>query len=85
MPVDTTWVDGTKVLRTQICLKSRWAITMNKSQGHTLKKAVTPSGDKEECIGLRFVCLSRANIIDDIAVQPVPYDRLSGLDFFPQL
>ena len=37
-----------------------WAITMHKSQGQTLDKAVIDLGPKEDCTGFTFVCLSSA-------------------------
>ena len=42
-------------------LRLCWAITMHKSQGQTLDKAVIDLGPKEACTGLTFVCLSRAH------------------------
>ena len=44
----------------QLQLSLCWAITMHKSQGQTLDKAVINLGPKEACTGLTFVCLSRA-------------------------
>ena len=59
-PVDTTWQDGGTQVRTQLPLRICWAITMHKSQGQTLGKAVIDLGPKEACTGLSFVCLGRA-------------------------
>ena len=46
-----------------------WAITMRKSQGQTLDKAVIDLGPKEACTGLIFVCLSRAKRLVDLMVR----------------
>ena len=85
VPVDATWMDGTNMLRTQMPLKLSWAITMHKSQGQTLNKAVIDLGAKEACTGLTFVCLSRAKRISDLIVEPMPFDRLSRLGNSTQL
>ena len=56
----TTWQDGGTQVRTQLPLRLCWAITMHKSPGQTLDKAVIDLGPKEACTGLTFVCLIRA-------------------------
>ena len=48
-----------------------WAITMHKSLGQTLDKAVIDLGPKEACTGLTFVCLSRAKRLVDLIVEPM--------------
>ena len=47
-------------IKSKLC----WAITMHKSQGQTLDKAVIDLGPKEACARLTFVCLSRAMSFD---------------------
>ena len=74
-PVDTTWQDGGTQVRTQLPLRLCWAITMHKSQGQTLDKAVIDLGPKEACTGLSFVCLSRAKRLVDLIVEPMSFDR----------
>ena len=60
-------------------LSLRWGITMHKSQGHTLYKAVIDLGPKEACTGLSFVCLSRARRLVDLMVEPMSFDRIGNL------
>ena len=56
-----------------------WAITMHKSQGQTLDKAVIDLGPKEACTGLTFVCLSAAKRLVDLMVEPMSFDRIGNL------
>ncbi|CAM9347424.1 unnamed protein product [Ectocarpus sp. 12 AP-2014] len=78
-PVDTTWQDGGTQVRTQLPLTLCWAITMHKSQGKTLAKAVIDLGPKEACTRLTFVCLSRAKRLVDLMVAPMSFDRIGNL------
>ena len=78
-PVDTTWQDGGAQVRTQLSLRLCWAITMHKSQGQTLEKAVIDLGPKEACTGLTFVCRSRAKRLADLMVEPRSFDRVGKL------
>ena len=78
-PVDTSWQDGGTQVRTQLPLRLCWAITMHKSQGQTLDKAVVDLGPKEACTGLTFVCLSRAKRFVDLIVEPMSFDRIGNL------
>ena len=78
-PGDTTWQDGGTQVRTQLPLRLCWAITMHKSQGQTLDKAVIDLGPKEACTGFTFVCLSRAKRLLDLMVEPMSFDRIGNL------
>ena len=60
-------------------LRLCWAITVHKSQGQTLDKAVIDWGPKEACTGLTFVCLSRAKRLVDFMVEPMSFDRTGNL------
>ena len=60
-------------------LRLCWAITMHKSQGQTLDKAVIDLGPKEACTGLTSVCLSRAKRLVDFMVEPMSFDRIGNL------
>ena len=84
-PVQSAWSscvangEGITLTRTQLPLKLCWALTMHKSQGQTLDKAVIDLGKREACTGLTFVCLSRAKRIDDLLVTAMPFDRIGRL------
>ena len=78
-PVDTTWQDGGTQVRTQLPLRLCWAITMHKSQGQTLDKAVIDLGPNEACTGLTFVRLSRAKRLVDLMVEAMSFDRIGNL------
>ena len=56
-----------------------WAITMLKSPGQTLDKAVIDLGPKEACTGLTFVCLSRAKRLVNLIVEPMSFNRIGNL------
>ena len=63
----------------QLLLALYWAITMDKSQGQTTKKAVIYLGKSEATTRLVFGCLSHAKRLVDLLVEPMPFDRLSKL------
>ncbi|CAB1109029.1 unnamed protein product [Ectocarpus sp. CCAP 1310/34] len=77
--------DGGTQVRTQLPLRLCWAITMHKSQGQTLAKAVIDLGPKEACTGLTFVCLSRAKRLVDLMVEPMSFDRIGNLGNSPTM
>ena len=58
---------GTACTRTQLPLVLSWAITIHKSQGMTLDKAVVDIGRKEMSNGITFVAVSRVRRMEDIA------------------
>ena len=41
--------------------------------------AVIDLGPKEACTGLTFVCLSRAERLVDLMVEPMSFDRIGNL------
>ena len=80
-PVDTIfWQDGGTQVRTQLPLRLCWAITMHRSKGQTLEKAVIDLGPKEACLGLTFVCLSRAKRLADLMVEPMSFGTKGKLE-----
>ena len=88
-PVQSAWSscgangESNTMTRTQLPLKLCWALTIHKSQGQTLDKAVIDLDKREACTGLTFVCLSRAKQIDDLLVTAMPFDRIVRLGQSP--
>ena len=70
---------GSSCSRFQLPLKLAWAMTIHKSQGVTLDKAVIDVG-KEFCAGLMFVAISRVRCLDDLLFSPpFAYQRLNNI------
>ena len=63
----------------QIPLKLAWSITIHKSQGLTLDKVVVDIGKKENMDGLTYVALSRVKRLNDMIIEPFPFERISKL------
>ena len=70
---------NTTCARTQIPLNLAWSMTIHKSQGLTLDKAVIDLGSKEIAMGLSYVALSRVRSLDDLCLYPVNLDRLQTI------
>ena len=71
VPVRHTW-EGKKGLcsRLQIPICLAWTITVHKSQGLILEKAVIDLGKKEFAAGLSFVAISRIPTLKNILFTP---------------
>ena len=80
-PLHRTWFSTTKQCsRLQIPLKLAWAVTIHKSQGLTLDKAVIDIGKKEFSTGLTFVACSRVRQLTDLLfVPPFSFQRVANL------
>lgn len=80
-PVEATWFSkGFDCRRIQIPLTPAFAITIHKSQGMTLSKAVIDIGSKETSLGLAYVALSRTKTLESLAVASTyDFSRLSKI------
>lgn len=70
---------NSKIERIQYPLKLAYAVTIHKSQGLTLPKAVIDLGNKETCNGLSFVALSRVKRLQNLYLIPFDYTRISTI------
>ena len=74
------WVaDGKHMSRQQVPLRLRYAMTIHKSQGQTLTKAVVDLGKAEKVAGCTFVATSRVRSIYDIVFEAMTFDRLKAI------
>jgi ATP-dependent DNA helicase PIF1 len=75
------WVTDRKYLsRQQVPLRLRYAMTIHKSQGRTLTKAVVDLGKGKKVAGCTVVGTSRVRSIHDIVFEPsMTIDRLKAI------
>jgi ATP-dependent exoDNAse (exonuclease V) alpha subunit len=58
-----------KKMINQVSGQGAWGITIHKSQGLTLKRAVIELGAKDFAMGLSFVAISQVKSLDGIAFR----------------
>ena len=79
-PIRRSWETNTgPCSRLQIPISLSWAITVHKSQGLTLTKAVIDIGKKEYASGLSFVAVSRVCALENILFKPFSFERLQRI------
>ena len=75
------WIADRKFLmRQQLPLRLRYAMTIHKSQGQTLTKVVVDLGKAERVAGCTFVATSRVRWIKDIVFEPMTFDHLKVIE-----
>ena len=79
-PLLFEWTSANKcLLRQQLPLQLRYSMTIHKSQGQTLDKAVIDIGRREFSAGCTFVATLRLRKLRDGLFEPMSFQRLQSL------
>jgi ATP-dependent DNA helicase PIF1 len=81
-PITASWnsSSGSYHYRRELPLRLAWAMTIHKSQGQTLPKAVINLGDRETSLGLTLVATSRVKRMEDLVISPMAFSRLEKVN-----
>lgn len=79
-PLTFEWEsNGRRLSRQQFPLQLRYTITIHKSQGQTLDKAVIDIGKQEMAAGCTFVALSCLRSLNHALLHPMSFQRLQAI------
>ena len=84
-PTVHEWHNGFNTIsRQQFPLRLSY-VTIHKSQGQTMTKAVIDIGNREMAAGCTFVTISRLKTLSGLLIQPMPFERLKSIGHLKRL